>query len=150
MMRRDQRMRMRMLQQQPFDPGVDHAHTQRMKAIIAEHGYPGFRLVGLQGTQAAWLLIQHADHDLDFQKQCLELLRRAVEAGDALPSNLAYLSDRVRVAEGLPQIYGTQFHGHDQPLPIEDEANVDARRAAMGLEPLADYVAAMRRLRDRH
>jgi hypothetical protein len=34
--------------------------------------------------------------------------------------------------------------GEAAPFPIEEEENVDARRAAAGLEPLAAYVARFR------
>ncbi len=37
--------------------GVDAEHTARMKAIIAEHGWPGTRLVRRDGAEAAWLLV---------------------------------------------------------------------------------------------
>lgn len=88
------------------------------------------------GAQQAWLLVQHADADLAFQKDCLARLERAVAAGDASPADLAYLHDRVAVGEKRKQRYGTQYGP-----PIEDEANVDARRAAVGLGTLAEYQA---------
>lgn len=63
--------------------------------------------------------------------------------------------DRVRVEQGKPQIYGTQFFvpsGKDGKLstnkdgapdmqmrPVENPGNVDRRRARAGLMPLADY-----------
>jgi hypothetical protein len=56
--------------------------------------------------------------------------------------NLAYLTDRVLLAEGKKQIYGTQYHtvdGKMEPKPLEDPENVDRRRAEAGLEPLAEY-----------
>jgi hypothetical protein len=71
-----------------------------------------------------------------------------VTAGEAAPSELAYLTDRVRCGAGLPQLYGTQMREHEGrliPQLIEDEANVDARRAAVGLEPLAEYVKRFQR-----
>jgi hypothetical protein len=57
-------------------------------------------------------------------------------------SNYAYLTDRVLLAEGKKQLYGTQFifsNGKWRPRPIQDEANVDKRRAEIGLPPLAEY-----------
>jgi hypothetical protein len=89
--------------------------------------------------------VQHADHDREFQRQCLQLLQAAVAAGDSRPIELAYLTDRVRVGEGRPQVYGTQLtlvDGELVPQPIEDEAHVDERRGAIGLEPLAEYIAS--------
>lgn len=125
-------------------PQVDADNALRMAEILDEFGWPGWSLVGEDGAFAAWLLIQHADFNLDLQKRGLALLRAAVEADDADPSDLAYLIDRVLVAEGKPQIYGTQLgvdaDGEITPrTPIEDEANVDARRADMGLGTLEDY-----------
>jgi hypothetical protein len=126
---------------------VDRDNTARMKEIIAEHGWPGVTLVGDDGANAAWLLVQHADLDVPFQQRCLPLLAAAVAAGEAAPSNLAYLTDRVRVHLGQPQVYGTQLtltDGQLSPSPIEHETRVDERRAAAGLDPLAEYVAMVR------
>jgi hypothetical protein len=123
---------------------VDVANTDRLRAIIAEHGWPGRMLVGDEGAEAAWLIAQHADHQLDFQREALALLERAVNDGDAPASHLAYLTDRVRMNEGRPQLFGTQVaditKGVASPWPIEDEEHVDQRRANAGLEPLADYL----------
>lgn len=131
---------------------VDTANTARMKEIVAEKGWPGKSLVGQRAALAAWLLVQHADHDRDFQRQMLPLLEQAVARGEADGRNFAYLTDRVLLGSNMPQRYGTQFHEVDGklvPRPIEDEANVDARRAAVGLGPLSEYAAQMERMRQR-
>jgi tetratricopeptide (TPR) repeat protein len=122
--------------------GVDAKNTARLKEIVTEHGWPGKSLAGEDGAAAAWLLVQHANADLAFQKQCLELMKPLLEKGEVNKRNYAYLTDRVLVGEKKPQIYGTQFDSKDgelTPFPIEDEADVDKRRQAMGLEPLAEY-----------
>jgi hypothetical protein len=124
----------------------EHARTRRIREIISAHGWPGRSLVGEDGASAAWLLAQHADDDPEFQQRALELMRAAVDAGDADAGELAYLTDRVLVAQGKPQLYGTQF-GVSGPQPIEDEAHLDERRAAVGLEPFADYAARFRTAR---
>lgn len=123
---------------------IDRKTTARMKEIIAAKGWPGKQLVGDDGANAAWLLVQHADADVAFQKECLALLEKAVAAGDVEPRNHAYLYDRVAVAEKRPQRYGTQFGGDGEPQPIEDAANVDARRKAVGLGTMAEYRQQMR------
>ena len=123
---------------------IDRANTEWMKEIIEKFGWPGKSLVGPQAAHAAWLLVQHADHDPKFQKRCLILIADAVQAGDAAGEDLAYLTDRVRIAEKKEQLYGTQLHqvnGNLQPLPIEDETNVDKRRREVGLPSLAEYLA---------
>ena len=152
---RDQEMRIKKYTSgEPLSPEdmarwteIDKANTRRMREIITEHGWPGKSLVGEDGLFSAWLLVQHADKEIDFQKQCLELLRMAVEAGEASAQNLAYLTDRVRANEDLPQVYGTQCHtvnGKVVSKDIEDAEHVDQRRAAIGLEPVAEYLASMK------
>lgn len=99
------------------------------------------KLAASTALAAAWtafLVLQHADTGT--QRKYLPLLRDAVRRKDALGSHLAMLEDRVRVADGKPQLYGTQLGG--APLrfdPIEDEAHVDERRAGVGLPPMAEY-----------
>ncbi|MET7758643.1 DUF6624 domain-containing protein [Streptomyces sp. NPDC005389] len=88
---------------------VDTDNTAFLKAVIAEHGWPGHCLVGEEAASAAWLSAQHADQDAAFQRQALTLLTAAVEAGDAARHDLALLTDRCLVANGRPQVYGSQF-----------------------------------------
>jgi hypothetical protein len=146
----DQQMRMLGMQYlRLMDVDVDVRNTARMKEIIAAYGWTGKSLVGAEGADAAWLLVQHADHDRAFQKQCLQLLDQAVQNGEADPRHLAYLTDRVRVAEGEFQVYGTQFRSFTEPFPIEAAEQVDERRAQVGLEPLAEYAERMRQLSNR-
>lgn len=120
---------------------ADGENLPWLKAVIAERGWPGASLVGPDGANAAWLLAQHADADPAFQRQCLELLTVAVEAGEATGRQLAYLTDRVLLAEGEQQEYGTQFVGRGGrwvPHNLRDPDGVDARRAAAGLGTIAE------------
>lgn len=122
---------------------IDRRSTARLKEVVARHGWPSFALVGEDGAHAAWLLVQHADLDPAFQKECLAKMAPLVERAQASGIDYAYLTDRVAVAEGRPQRYGTQFDERREPRPIEDEANVDVRRAALGMPSMAAYRAMM-------
>lgn len=121
-----------------------------MKRIIQKYGWPGFDLVGTQGAEIAWGIIQHSDDDRTFQKRCLPLLRAAVRRGQAMPSSLALLTDRLLRASGKPQVYGTQLvtdgRGNFVPPPLRDPARVDQRRASVGLGPLAEYLKRSQQL----
>jgi hypothetical protein len=127
---------------------VDAKHTTRMKEIIAKHGWPGRSLVGDDGAHAAWLLVQHAE--ASFMAECLPLMEQAVSAEEAFIKDYAYLLDRVRMNQGKPQVYGTQFtSGADGKLalyPIENAALVDERRRNVGLPPMADYEKKLREI----
>jgi hypothetical protein len=125
---------------------VDTKHTARMITIIDQHGWPGRSLVGDDGAHAAWLLVQHAD--ASFMERCLSLMERAVSRGEASATDYAYLFDRVRMNQGKPQVYGTQFtSGADGKLvlhPIEDAEHVDERRREVGLPSMAEYERKIR------
>jgi hypothetical protein len=126
---------------------VDTDNTRWLADLVATHGWPGRTLAGPDGAEAAWLLAQHADGDPELQRTFLEALRGAVADGDASPGNLAYLEDRVRVHDGRPQLYGTQFtviDGELRPSPVQDPQRLDERRAEAGLGSFAAYEAQMR------
>ena len=131
---------------------VDTDNTRWLEELLATRGWPGRTLGGTDGAEAAWLLAQHADRDPELQRSFLEALRGAVTAGEASRANLAYLEDRVRVHDGRPQLYGTQFtvtDGEFGPCPIEDPGRLDERRAEAGLDPFADYEELIRGPRTR-
>jgi hypothetical protein len=126
-------------------------NTDRLRAIVAERGWPGRALVGEQGAEDAWLLAQHADHQLDSQRLFLAALQDAVAAGEAPARHAAYLVDRVAMNEGRPQTYGTQIAGVEDgegiAWPIADPEQLDERRAGAGLETFEEYVAQWRTMR---
>lgn len=122
---------------------ADEANIKRLREITDECGWPRQSQVKSKAAAAAFLVLQHGP--LADQERLAPLLRAAVEQGEAQAQSLALLEDRIQVRNGKPQKYGSQvfvdrttakavgFH------PIEDEPNVDARRAGVGLGPLAEY-----------
>jgi hypothetical protein len=127
---------------------VHDTNAARLDAIIATHGWPGRRLVGEEGARAAWLILQHAIAQPDFQRRGLLLLQYAANRGDVPLDEVAMLEDRVRVFEGRPQKYGTQYdwdeRGELSPHPIDDAEAVDDRRRALGLTPMEENTRRMR------
>lgn len=126
---------------------IDRDNTAWLKMVVAQHGWPGVDLVGEEGTDAAWLIAQHAGHDAAFQRRALELVTHAALAGQVPAVHYVYLTDRVRVAEGRPQLYGTQYQDEGTGITAyltEDPQRLDERRSAFGLEPHAEYERRMR------
>jgi hypothetical protein len=116
-----------------------------MKEIIGQIGWPTVSKVGQDAAHAAWLLIQHADHEVAFQKECLALMKSMPEA-EVEKRDAAYLEDRVRVNTDELQLYGTQFDEVDGsfiPRPIENPEQVDERRLQMGLGTLQEAIQEM-------
>ncbi len=120
----------------------DSINVIRVTALLDTYGWPGKDEVGETAASAVFLVIQHAD--LKVQEKYLPLMREAVKQKKVWPQQLALLEDRIAVRNGKKQIYGSQLSGDGsgtyQIDPLEDPRNVDKRRAAVGLGPLADYL----------
>lgn len=122
---------------------VDSMNVLKVCAILDKFGWPGPDEVGISGDRALFLVIQHAD--LDVQLKYLPMARAAVEAGKLKAGSLALLEDRVAVRQGLDQVYGSQI-GWDMIrneyylMPVTDPDNLDKRRAAVGLPPIQSYL----------
>jgi 23S rRNA (guanosine2251-2'-O)-methyltransferase len=121
---------------------VNAANVRRLGEIVEEHGWPGLRLVGADGADAAWMLVQHADRSNDLRRAWLAALADAVQTGDADPRHLATVADRTEVVAGEMQQYGTIVMLADDgevefPVPVADAGRLDSRRLALGLPSLA-------------
>jgi hypothetical protein len=121
---------------------ADSLNIIKVTQIIDKYGWLGPQDVGMNGSQALFLVIQHAN--LATQQKYLPMIRTAVKDGKTLSSNLALLEDRVNMREGKNQIYGSQLFRNKSTgkmcfYPIADPDNVDQRRKAMGLQPIAEY-----------
>lgn len=126
---------------------VDSKNTIRLQEIIKEFGWPTFSLVGKDGARAAWLIVQHASHESEFQEFCLELLEEAMLNGEAEKNNYAYLLDRILMNNDEPQVFGTQFQvlesGDVVSYKIEDFEGLEERRKKYNLEPFETYKKKM-------
>ena len=125
----------------PRMEALHQRHATRLAALIDAYGWPGRSRVGDEGARAAWLILQHAIGNPPLMRRGLKLLRGGASQGEVSPLEVAMLEDRIRTFEGRPQRYGTQFDWDEQgrfsPLPLEDPADVDARRRTIGLGALA-------------
>ncbi len=130
---------------QPFILAIfqaDQENTSRMRELVDAGQFPSAKDVGRDGIRAAWLIAAHSDRDPELQGKLLKLLEPLAKSGDLVPQDFALLSDRVSVARGEPQRYGTQFRavgGISHPQPIADVATLEKRRADTGLLTLQEY-----------
>ena len=119
-------------------------NVTQLRKIFQQFGWIGINKYGAQASDNAWLICQHADHDLNFQQECLTLMQRGVENGEANISNMAFLLDRIQVNKNEPQRYGTQgacVDGKWQMSTAEDLGKLDERRKTVGLGPISAYNA---------
>ena len=122
----------------------DSVNLVKVKKILADRGWLGADIVGVQGNSTLFLVIQHSDFKT--QQHYLPVMREAVKKGNARGSSLALLEDRVALGLGKRQIYGSQVSrnaetGEYYVLPLEDPDNVDKRRAEVGLGTIQEYIS---------
>ncbi len=125
---------------------IHRRNSEALKAVIATSGWPAASHVDDDAEAAAFMIVQHADYDPDFQRECHRLMLKQVARGESDRLGLlACLTDRILCNSGLPQRFGTQIreaaNGCFVPQPIEDPERVDELREKVGLrETLTDYL----------
>lgn len=134
-----------------FKDSVYRTHEKQLQKIFTEFGFLGFDLVGKKGSQNFWLMVQHSDHNINFQKKVLKAMKHHVDNNNASPSDYAFLVDRIKTNSGEAQVYGSQVDYNWKVCQafskkILDSANVNKRRKAIGLEPLEVYLNEMSEL----
>lgn len=130
---------------------IDSANLTWLRKLISEKGFPTAAQVGKQGVHLAWVLLQHADQDPQLQRELLPILEQRYSAGELPANDLARLTDRILLADGNPQRYGTQFDWFSGEFKLPDPgrlAEIDKERARLGLMPLRDYVCTLGKARE--
>jgi hypothetical protein len=145
----DQAARQRWDPSTPWPPdlaAVDLHNLTRLKQILHQDGFPSAKMVGYNGVVAAFVVLQHAS-DPTLQRRWLPQITAAARSGVLSPDDLALFTDRLLVASGKPQRYGSQFtmeNGELVAQPTEDPANLDRRRKSLGMIPEVDYLCVLR------
>ena len=121
----------------------DSINLIKVTKILEEFGWLGPQVVGNRGNSTLFLVIQHAN--LEVQQKYLPMMREAVTLGNAQASSLALLEDRVALRLGKRQIYGSQIMRDEETeeyyvSPLIDPENVNKRRAEVGLGPIEEYI----------
>jgi hypothetical protein len=133
-----------------YHPRMEAVHldnARQLRELIAQHGWPNERLAGKDGAAAAWLIAQNSISEPEFMRRCRALVERESTSGGVPFWQYAYMDDRIRVSEGKPQRYGTQFElTPDGPklCEVEDPKSLDLRRQQAGMSPVATRLKAMK------
>ena len=120
-----------------------NANEAHLLPLLEEKGWPTLSAVGEEAAYAAGNVINHSG--LAVRQKYIPFLEAACESGEADWSRYAHILDRTELELGNPQVYGTQMEmdeelGRFVPQPIVDPERVDGRRAAKGMEPIADQL----------
>ena len=123
---------------------TDSINLLKVKKILDEKGWLGANVIGGQGNSALFLVIQHSD--LETQVKYLPMMQEAVKNGNASPSSMALLEDRIALRQGKRQIYGSQI-GRDSETgeyyvsPMIEPEKVNERRSTVGLGTIEEYIS---------
>ena len=127
----------------------DEDNLNWLKRQVAGNGWFDIRRYGKMADQAAWLMVQHADGDPDYQAYIAGVLAAKARTGDTNPQNYAFLNDHIAVRAGHPQTYATQMecvNGQWLAPNVVAPDKLDARRASMGLPSYSKQVSKRRDL----
>jgi len=120
--------------------------SKRICAILNTEGWPTRAAIAEEGMNAFLYLIGRT-LTIRMQLELYPLVAASYEKGEIAGSEaLAAYVDRLRVALGRKQLYGTQVSIKDGFLvqaPIELATDVDKRREKMKLVPLRQYERAL-------
>jgi hypothetical protein len=121
---------------------LNHINVTEICTIIDSIGWPKISDVGGMAAGSVFLIIQHADYEI--QEKYLPLMKEAANAKEAEWSSLALLIDRTNLRQGKNQIYGSQIYRNEDGSfyvkNLEDPSHVNKRREEVGLGPIQDYV----------
>lgn len=130
---------------------VDARNQRWLVQIINSSGFPTASQIGEYGLQLTWLLVHHADQQPNFQRRALGFFKQRFEVGEFSAAELARLTDRVAKKRGGSQPFGTQFDWamgvQAQMQLIDNRAEIERNRQALGLMKLEDYGCMMYELR---
>lgn len=116
-----------------------------LKGIIDQIGWPGFLEVGYDGENSTFLVAQHSDNDLIFQKQCLDWMKIGFDTKNITISNYALIIDRYLINTGRMQLFGTQvYFDPELKKTIQKEcyytSEINSLRKLYQLNSLEDYL----------
>lgn len=149
---RDQKARLAMVKASRKDWGprrevaaIDEDNVKWLFELVRTKGFPTAAQVGEQGVRDAWLLALHADRAPKFQTSLVPAMDQRRVDGELSASDMSRFVDRLLVAQGKPQRFGTQGdpNAADKHFGLpnaESLRDVEEARRQFDLMPLADYM----------
>ena len=125
---------------------INKLHTQTLNEIVQLQGWLTKVQVTEEGVKAAFTLVSHSKN-IRFQQDMFPLIIQSYIDKQGIGGEaVAIFTDKISIAQGKDQIFGTQadlIGGKLVFFQIENEDSVDQLRAQMDLQPLAEYKKAL-------
>lgn len=119
----------------------DTQNQNLLDQIVADCGWPTYEKWGATPVYAAVKVSLHAP--LFFKKKYFPMVEAGYKSGEVPNWQFAQYVDKILTREGKPQRYGMQRAvsraGLETIMEVEDPANLNNRRQAIGLTPLGGF-----------
>lgn len=110
--------------------------------LVRKYGFPTQSVVGDDALYSSIEIILHPP----IKEKNYLMLQKAFEEGEYLPAHYAWITDRWLTQNGKLQMYGTLFSYQQNSdgstsndlMPVEDFANLNKRRAEIGLQTIEE------------
>jgi hypothetical protein len=121
---------------------LEEQNIDALTFILKTCGFPTIQTAGEDGVQIAWNVLQNVP--VEIRSLYFPQVIEASKKGDLERQDVALMQDKMLMDYGKPQLYGSQVlrddSGNFTLYNLEKPMEVDARRAIMGMTPLADYL----------
>lgn len=125
---------------------IAEVETGDTRWALAQLDPERFAAFQLAQPRLATDILRWAERDETGRGRIVAALEPVVLAGRYDPQAFAEMADALALSQSRPQIYGTAsvcVDGQREPAPVRAPDNLDARRIALGLGPMADAWAAL-------
>lgn len=119
---------------------IQQSNLEYAQNILKGGFFPFKDLTSDKAYKSLFLTVQHSD-TIELMRYVAGIIQKA-QPHQVDKSDYAYLIDRIRIFEGKPQLFGTQFrkkNGVVSFFDIENSSEIDSRRAELGMEPFEEY-----------
>lgn len=120
---------------------INKKNVDTIKIIISEIGFPLITLTSQKAYKAAVLVVLHSE-DFEFLNQSIKFLQNANPIS-IQRRDIAYMIDKIRLLQKLPQLYGTQYYidkdGVIKYVDIEKPEELEKRRKEYDMESFEEY-----------
>lgn len=112
---------------------TDTLTFHQLDVILLRYNYPSGEKVK-EAVVIPFYILSFAP--LGIREKYLESLKKAADNRDISWKSLAFYIDKIKIAKGQKQVYGTQYYFRNKELvyyPCEDPENLGKRRESVGL-----------------
>ncbi|WP_420574736.1 DUF6624 domain-containing protein [Kordia sp.] len=118
-------------------------NEQKVTKMLDTYGWPAPENSGPRGNWTICNVIQHSDNAI--RVKYLPMMKKAVQDEKLEVRFLVRAVDRIATEKGELQMYGGQMKYYPETKsfnvwPVYDPANIDKRRAEIGLMPIAEFL----------